>query len=286
VIVVLGGTAAVLYQRLQQRSADYTALQADEQATRDRYSRAIEEIAAIQDSLNAIVLGDEGARALADQLEAEKSLSQTRGDQAMARIASIRAGLERAKHRIQELDAEVQEGGVKIAGLEKMIQNLRRSVAEKEELIVQLTHRVEALQTQVAGLEAEVEEGNQTIEAQAVTIEYQAVAIDNTRRELGTVYYAIGTKKELKSAGLIVAKGGLLGIGRTLEPSGQIDQTMFTPMDTDRDTVIHIPAEKARVLSDQPPLSYELQKVGEQMELHILDPRAFRMVKHVIIMTT
>ncbi len=284
-IVLLLVATGVLYQRLDQKSQalvkstnDYATLQANEQETRARYGQAIDEIAAIQDSLNAIALGNEGAKALETQLQEEKSLTQNRGDKVLARIAVIKAGIERAKGRIQDLDKRLKASGVKVAGLEKMIQNLRATVAEKETQIAQLTERVQTLETQVTGLTTQVQEGQ-------VTIAQQSATLEDNRREMGTIYYTIGTKKELKEAGLVVSKGGLLGIGRTLKPSGQIDDTKFTSMDTDQETVIPIPAEKARVLTDQPVSSYQLQAVGERLELHILDPKAFRTVKHVIIVT-
>ena len=50
--------------------------------------------------------------------------------------------------------------------------------------------------------------------------------------------------------------------------------------------MIHIAAEEARLLSDQPVTSYALVQVGKEVELHILDPQAFRTVKHVVIMTS
>jgi peptidoglycan hydrolase CwlO-like protein len=284
-VLLLLGLAGALYQKLQQKSTEYAVLQADEQAARDRYGEAINEIAAIQDSLNAIMLGDNGAQALATQLEAEKSLSRDRGDEAVARIAVIKAGVQRAKNRIKELEVELQKSGVKVAGLEKMIQKLRTTVAEKETLIAQLTQRVGELQTQVTGLTAEVQQGQETIQVQVAMIESQNEAIETKRRELATIYYTIGSKKELTTDGVVVATGGFLGLGKALKPSGQIDETRFLALDTDQETLIVIPAEKARVLSAQPPASYELQKVGGQVELRILDPRTFRAIKRVIIMT-
>jgi type II secretory pathway component PulJ len=271
-VIVCFGAAIMLYQRLQDRSqqleqsvADYAELQADEQQMRAEYGKAIDEIAAIQDSLNTIVLGEEGMRTLTTQLDQEVSLTQSGGDAALARIAVIKAGIQRTKERIQELDARLKESGVRLSGLEKMIRSLRQAVAEKEVQVAQLTERVDELQTEVTA---------------------QAVVIEDSRRELGTIYYTYGSKDDLKDAGLIVSKGGVLGFGKTLEPSGQLDQTLFTALDTDLQTVIHIPAEKAKVLSDQPPASYQLVAVGDQLELHIVDPKAFRTVKHVVIVTT
>jgi len=42
---------------------------------------------------------------------------------------------------------------------------------------------------------------------------------------------------------------------------------------------------KARVLSAQPAGSYSLVAAGGATELHIVDPRAFRTVKQVVILT-
>jgi len=283
VIVALLGAGAVLYQKLRQTQTEYATLQADEQTTRERYNSALTEIAAIQDSLDAVMVGEEGAKALETELEAEKSLSRARSDEAMARISVIKAGVERARARIRDLEAKLDASNLKVAGLEKVVGNLRQSLAEREQMVAQLTQRVEELQTQVTGLTAEVAQKQQTIETQEATIQNQTARIEDSRRSLGTVYYTIGTKKELKEAGLVVSTGGLLGIGRTLKPSGQIDPTRFTPLDTDRENVIRIPDDEAKVISTQPAMSYELVPVEGQVELRILDPQAFRTVKHVII---
>lgn len=286
IAVVLGGVALNLNRHLEQSRSEYATLQADETATRERYNNAIGEIAAIQDSLDAISVGDEGTQELQQQLEAERSLTRERSDETMARIAVIRAGVERAKDRIVDLEKRLQESDTRVEGLDRLVKGLRASVAEKEQVIAQLTTRVDELQTQVAGLTTKVAEGEQLIEAQAVTIENQTSAIEDRRRELGTVYYTVGSKSELKDAGLVVSKGGVLGLGRTLKLSGNFAGASFTPLDTDHESVIHIAAEEARLLSDQPVSSYALVQVGDEMELHILDPQAFRTVKHVVILTS
>jgi predicted RNase H-like nuclease (RuvC/YqgF family) len=277
--VALGATTAVLYQKYRTTSANYASLQYDEAATRNRYGAAINEIAAIQDSLNAIVFGEDAASLTPTQLQAEQKLTETEGDKALARIAVMKAGIERTKEKIQELDTRLKQNGIKISGLQKMVANLRKTVQTKEALVADLTTQVEQLETRVTGLQAEVQQGEETIRT-------QAVAIDETRRELGTVYYKIGTKQDLTSSGLVVAKGGLLGIGKTLEPSGHVKDDLFTAIDTDVQQVIRIPATRAEVLSAQPVSSYELTPVGDQLELHITDPEAFRAVKHLLIMTT
>jgi archaellum component FlaC len=244
---------------------------------RDRYGNAIGEIAAIQDSLNAIVLGQEEAR-LVSELDAESRLTESQGDQALARISVIKAGIERTKDRIQDLDRDLKARGVRIAGLEKMIDGLKRSVADKEARVAALATQVDTLQNQVSVLATHVEAQDRTIEEQSENIEAK-------RREVSTVYYVVGTKRELTESGAVVASGGLLGIGKTLEPTGRVNPALAQSVDTDHQMVIHIPSERVEVITAQPEGSYRLQLVGGETELVIVDPVAFRRVKHLVVMT-
>lgn len=282
--VVLLGVTLSLNQKLGQTRADFTTLQTEEQATSARYAAAIDEVASIQESLQAIDLGEQGTQDLATGLEQEQNLSQDRGEKTLARIAEIKAGVERANGRIKDLEEKLKQSGVHVAGLEKLIRGLRKTVEEKEAQIVLLTARVGELQTEVTGLQTEVATGQETIRQKDETIQQQTASLEDSRRRLGTVYYVVGTKKELSRAGLVESKGGLLGIGRTVRPTGRTEGGQFTALDTDRVTVISIDAKKAKVVSTQPAASYAIEVNGEQSELRILDREAFRAVKYVIIM--
>lgn len=269
--VMLLGATAVLTYKYQKTTKDLATVQADREATNDRYANAINEIAVIQDSLNAIALGDSAAALLPTQFESERRMTQSQSDAALARIGTIKAGIERTKDRISQLDANLKQSGIEMKGLRRMIANLRKDVAEKEAYAAELTSRVDSLQTTVNGLVAEVQHSDQTIEAQ--------------RREMGTIYYVIGTRKDLTTSGVVEATGGFLGLGKTLKPAGTVNVDAFTAMDTDAENVIRIPATRAQVVSDQPASSYALELVGDQLELHILDAQRFRTVKHLVIVT-
>jgi predicted RNase H-like nuclease (RuvC/YqgF family) len=278
-IVGLLGATIFYYQKFQKSSSDFATLQTENEETRNRYAAAVDEIAAIQDSLNTIVLGDEAARLIPSGLDAEQGLTRAQGDRALERIAVLKAGIQRTKDKIKELDASLKARGIKIEGLQRMVANLKKSVTEKEEAMAQLTTQVNQLQTEVTGLTAQVEEKDATIAEKDVTIETK-------RKELGTVLYVIGSKKELTESGILVASGGVLGMGKTLEPSGHMDETRFTAIDTDQETAIRIPADKVEIVSAQPTSSYVLEPVGEnQVELRIVNPTEFRKVKHLVIMT-
>ncbi len=276
VAAVLAISTAVLYSRYQNTSAQYASVKAAEDQSESRYARTIDAIAEIQDSLNAISAGESQVELKSGG--AERNMSAANGQQALDRIAMLRASIERNKQRITQLESSLHKSGIKVSGLQKMIASLKQSVTEKEELVAQLNTRVDSLQTTVTGLATTVQETQDTIRVRDASLE-------DRRKELATVYYIIGDKRSLSKSGVITAKGGLLGLGKTLTPTGKPDESIFTPLDTDQQTVVTIPTAKARVLSAQPPTSYELVNTGKSTELRIVDPKEFRKVKDVVIVT-
>jgi len=271
VVVLLIGATGVLFRKYEKSTSDYSQSQT-------RYNEAINAIAEIQDSLYAITAGDSAVGALSQGLKTEQSLTEPQTRQALEQIAAINSSIGRTKAKINELEARLQKNGLKVAGLQKMITSLKQDVATKETMVTELNGRVDSLQVQLVGLQGEVQQSQETIRARDTQLEER-------RTELATIYFRIGTKKELKESGVIVSSGGFLGMGKSVQLTGKFDENEFTRLDTDAEKLIHTQSAKARVLSAQPASSYELKLEGEEMELHILDPREFRKVKHLVIMT-
>jgi hypothetical protein len=277
-LVLLAGTSLLFFTRYRKSAADYADMKTTEAETRARYAETFSAIAEIQDSLNAIAIGEPNLALGSQRLAAEERLTRPNKREALERIALLNASVQRTKSRIRALEVGMKKGGVRIAGLEKLVANLKQTVLEKESQVAQLAGQVDSLQTTVTGLTASVEEGRQTILARDQTIEEK-------QRELGTVYYIIGTKQDLTRSGVIAAKGGVLGMGRTLLPTGRSNESLFTPLNTNQETLVRIAATRVEVLSAQPPSSYELAIVGGATELHITNPGEFRKIKQLVIMT-
>ncbi|HET9950809.1 MAG TPA: hypothetical protein VFS09_03330 [Candidatus Eisenbacteria bacterium] len=275
---VLLGATAVSYSKYKKSEAQFQQATADQADMQQRYDRAVNEIVSIQDSLSAIVLGPNDSRSVPPSTQLETP--QTIHDTTLSRIAMLKSAIERTKERIEELDTRLKKSGVKIQGLEKMIAGLKNSVSEKEQQIASLNGQVDTLSTRVAGL-------SQQVNQQEVELTIKQDEITAKQHELATVFYAVGTKKELTTSGVVESKGGVLGFGKTVKPTGQFNEASFTPLDTDQENVIRIPAEKAQVISAQPATSYVIQPVDEKtVELKILNAEEFRKVKHVVILTT
>jgi chromosome segregation ATPase len=276
--VGLLATTALFYSKYQKSESNVAQMTAENQDTQLRYGQAINEIAAIQDSLNAIALGDDEARMITRE-QGEVPLPATSREQAFQRIEELKAGIERTKERITELDAKLKQSNIRATGLQRMVANLRRSVGEKEDMIVQLSAQVGALETRVAGLTTEVATKNEEIVL-------KDNEITEKQTELATVYYTMGSKKDLQASNVVIAKGGVFGIGKTYEPSGHVNEAAFTPLNTDMETTIRIPAKDAQILTSQPATSYNLVRVGEEtLELRIIDAQEFRKVRHLVILT-
>jgi chromosome segregation ATPase len=278
VIAVLTIVAALLFVRNRKVSSEYTNMRLAEETARVGYSEAFNAITEIQDSLNAISVGDTTVQMLSTGAQSELKVTEGVRRQALDRVNVINASLKRNREKLRQLEAGLRKSGVKVASLEKMIVTLKQTMLEKETLVARLTGEVDSLQTSVTGLKTEVQQSQATIRAREQTIEEK-------RRELATIYYVIGSKKELSTLGFIAAKGGVLGMGKTVKATGRYTDSYFTALDTDQETIVPTLTAKVQVVSAQSPASYELKPVGGLMELHILDAKEFRKVKHLIVMT-
>ncbi|HTR97605.1 MAG TPA: hypothetical protein VMH61_06855, partial [Candidatus Acidoferrales bacterium] len=258
-------------------TVDLAGARSSADSSRASYERTLDAIAEIQDSLSAIT-PNEPLLSPNSSLHAENQIGGPNRTEMLDRIAVLRAGIARSKQRIFDLEQRLRQQGNKVAGLQKMVTHLKQDLNTKQDQLAQLSQQVESLQTQVGGLQTQVASDQDTLHA-------RDTALEDRRREVATVYYVVGTKQELESAGVVAAKGGLLGIGKTILPTGRVDEHAMTPLDTDLASVVETNAAKARVLSAQPPTSYEMRLENGHMELHILDPVSFRTVKHLVIVT-
>lgn len=277
-LVAFAAVSVFLFVQYRGKAASLAALQAQDESARVRYDQALDDIATIQDSLSAITLAEDGTPMKSSALSAERRLNPNRGDEALERVSELRAGIARARDRIRQLEQRLGASGAKVAGLERMITRLKQGLAEKESIVARLTGQVDSLETSVAGLTT-------TVQANESRIREQETTLEERRRELGTVYYIVGSRAELLKAGIVVASGGLLGFGKTLQPAPNVNEARFQSLDTDQQSSITVAAPRARVVTAQSASSYQLVPGNRQLELRIVDVREFRKVRHLIVVT-
>lgn len=278
-VVLLGGASVFLYTQLQASRTANDELQTASRTTQEQYAQTIGAIAAIQDSLNAIGPRDQNLPVEGSNFRDERRMGAPSGQEALERISLLRASIERNKLRIDRLEASLRSSKLHASGLAKMVASLRRTTEEKEAQIALLSAQVDTLHVQVGALTTHVAEVEDTVRE-------RDVAVAERQRELATVYWVADNKSALQKAGVIESRGGLLGIGKTLKPSGRAPGAAFRLINTDEQTVIQLPSAKVQVISAQPLSSYELRPVNGKMELRIVEPQEFRKVRQLVIVTT
>jgi chromosome segregation ATPase len=168
-------------------------------------------------------------------------------------IAQINNLLQKNKDLVASLQGKLHNSNMKIAELEKMIDNLTKTVGEKDAEIVSLKQDLEKLHFDVDGLNKKIE----TITAESeATIKEKNAAIDAQTVAINTAFYAFGTKKELAEKNVIEKEGGVLGMGKTLKIKKDFNRDYFMKIDIREFTTLPLNTKKAKLVSFHPDGSY------------------------------
>ncbi len=167
---------------------------------------------------------------------------------------AIQQALAERRARLLELEKRLQESSTKNATLLKAIESLKAQIASQETTIDTLRQQLAAANIKIDELSQNVQELNETVET--VTAEKEATEQANAQltAELNTVYYVIGTNKELKEHKII--ESGFLRKTRILPDDFQ--SSYFTKADRTQLTSLPTHAKKASIKTSQPKDSYEI----------------------------
>ena len=157
--------------------------------------------------------------------------------------------------KVQDLTARLKTSESRLAASQRRVKaltgtsdSLRTVLADFQTTIDGLQAMVEGQKTSIANLEAEL---NST-KAQVTTLTQENVTLQDTVSALttreNTVYYVVGTKKDLIDRGIIREVGGTRFLiftrtGETLKPAEHLDPSAFTAID--RRQVAEIPMPRA-----------------------------------------
>lgn len=186
------------------------------------------------------------------------------------RIAAIRTTLKDNSEKIAEIQRKLNQSRKQYTGIQAMVDNLKKSIEEREQSIA-------VLQTRVASLEGEVAE-------KSTMVSVRDSVIGERDREIATVYYIIGTKRELEQKGIIKDEGGFLSIGETTVLASGLDRSLFTPVDrTNR--IFHVDGKIDEILPARSPQFYKQEKVGtEESLLTVADADRFWQDRYLVIL--
>ena len=178
---------------------------------------------------------------------------------------------------LQRSAAQLRKANLRIDGLEKMIADMNRQLAEKKAEVEQLRESLVRMGDEVKSLTEEVAVRSAEVE----NLSGEKVELQN---QLNTVYYIVGPEKELRDAQIINKQGF---IGRTLTVGRNSNFDSFTMADSRLLSEVPVGQKKATLVTSHPEGSYELvtdaNKVVEK--LIITDPVRFWESSKILIIS-
>jgi len=155
-------------------------------------------------------------------------------------------------------DAKANTGA--IAALQKTLDEMERTVAEKD--------------SEISGLKEQLLSANSSLATLMEMYRDKEQQATMQRDELNKAFYVIGTAKELTEKGILTKEGGVVGIGavKKLNTAG-LSTELFKQVDITQTLEIPLMVKKAKLVSTHPNGSYKLE--GEVDKLVISDPNAF-----------
>lgn len=195
-------------------------------------------------------------------------------------IAAIDRLLQENKSKIASLQraaSQLRKANLRITGLEKMIADLNEQLARKSAEVAQLHENLAQKGVEVQTLTEQVAERGARVD----TLSREKTELEN---RLNTVYYIIGTEKELREAQIIDKQGF---IGRTLTAGRNTNLDSFTRADSRLLTEIPVGKKRVTVVTTHPEGSFELETGADKVveRLVITDPARFWDTSKVLIIS-
>src|SRR5512133_3039252 len=220
-------------------SAEKDSLLKDVMSTSQFIADVNTELARVRDAkAGKPVVGASGELSSASPAEQRAQMLE-RVKQLTDRVNDAESRLAASRQRVAALSGDTKTLTAQLAQFDSTITAFKSIIENQKAEIASLTAQVGALQGENVVLKTE--KTQLTTEKVALTV------------ERNTVYYVIGTKDELRKKGIIVKRGGILGIGSTDIPATTLNPADFTSIDKLTTTEITLPkADKSyRVLSRQ-----------------------------------
>lgn len=231
----------------------------------------------IAEGLDSIRL-EEGELLLNTGDPENRSLNRMRMQNNLAHVRDI---LARHRSRIDELENQLNTDNQVNKQLRSIIVALREQLDAKDRELAQLKIDLANNKKSISQLTERIKNLGDEKEAQTQTINQQQEQIAEQMAKNSIAYVKVGTKSELKKAGLTT--GGFLKKKKV--DYSNIDASNFRQIDIRTFTNLSLPS-KVKILTPVPADSYRLENNGGQTTLVITDTAKFWSVSKYLIIQT
>lgn len=230
----------------------------------------------VSDGLDSIARADKNLMTVASSRE--KTITRESIKQDLAAYADL---LTRQRERINQLEAQMGEGGKERERMKGLISILSKQIEEKDATIQKLQKKVETQDFNVALLQDEINGLYTKIATLKHENKSKDEAIKVAQEMLSEGYYIIGSSSELKKLGVLSSRF----LGKSKINVDEIDESIFTKIDTRNFLQLTIPSKKVTIKSQHPSTSYKLttDKKSGTTTLDIVDELDFWSITRFLI---
>jgi uncharacterized protein (DUF3084 family) len=203
----------------------------------------------------------------------EGKASSGRRERLQTEMDTIRRSIHENLEKLARLEKENKRRGIRVASLEKLSNELKLQLQEKETMVAELEKRI-------TGLSQQVETQTATIGEKETALTSAHQEIEQRTKEAHTAYVAVASKDVLKQKGIVQRRGDVLGLGGRWLETGKFDREVFREVDVTKETELEIPApaKRVQIISEQPAGTYRIVDAGptaQASKLEVTDPDAF-----------
>jgi uncharacterized coiled-coil protein SlyX len=276
ILAVLAIAFSVLWFTTQ---VSKTKLQKQHDSLSTSFESATNTINEIQANLDSIEVGISGQLFTAREMPLT---AEDRRTQIISSIRNMKQQIDTDKKRITTLEKQLAGSQHKIKGLEELVAKLKASVADKEKIVAELSSKLGVMEET---LFAEKMLSQEEIAKRDKDIAEKAAVINEQAKDINTIFYIFGPRKELIEKNIINREGGILGIGRVSTLDKNNDLLKYKTFDLLEVDGISFPVTRRgyKILSNQNSSSYSVEKLGESYVLKVTDKELFRKNKLLVI---
>jgi DNA repair exonuclease SbcCD ATPase subunit len=195
-------------------------------------------------------------------------------------LSAIKARLAANSRLLAQMEKRLKSSNSDNKVLNNTIARLKEHISQQESRIAELQGQLEQANQQITSLTGQVQETQEQLASESAAKEEAQQQVVETTNELNTVYYAIGTNKELKQQGLLEKKF----LGSTKVMKGDFNASYFTKADLRTLSSIPTQGKKVKIWSNMPANSYEIvTNSNGNKTINILDATKFWSLSHYLI---
>jgi outer membrane murein-binding lipoprotein Lpp len=169
-------------------------------------------------------------------------------------ITSIYQMMQENEQALSTLKRRLRASGIKNKRLEKTIALYEQQMKQKDIEISTLKKKLEKMNFNMNELNKKIAEMKANMDTMSQIQQQQSQILNQQDKELHTVYYVVGTKKELIEHKILTKQGFLSKL--SLDPD--FDKSYFTSTDIRKLNEIPIDAKRIKLISKHPETSYKI----------------------------